>query len=118
MTEQLDIEKAKMKPCPFCGEQNPGGWERYQDSMRRYQMGCTKCLCLGPEGWVQTPGENFVLEKKVLDLWNNAWCWKEIDELKKTIEKLNLELRKVMVESGKMILMGEKEFHAASKKPS
>lgn len=59
-----------LKPCPFCGKSdNFPCHDSYVD-----------CKCLSGQYGVD------------IDIWNNAYCWKEIDSLKACIEELKKTL--------------------------
>jgi hypothetical protein len=63
---------SELKPCPFCGENNLDlrAWVRC-DSI--------ECAASGP-----TYSDKTIAREK----WNNAFCWKEIDQQKERIRLL------------------------------
>ena len=61
--------KEKLKPCPFCGIENPATFKLINPPR---EMVVTHICWNSPISLRQ---------------WNSAWCWREIDKLKEIIWK-------------------------------
>lgn len=62
MTEMIDA-KPDLKPCPFCGTK-----DKVRENGKNYQIWCINDEC---------PGAEFICKDK----WQNAYCWKRIEQL-------------------------------------
>jgi predicted RNA-binding Zn-ribbon protein involved in translation (DUF1610 family) len=68
--EELFKKKEELRPCPFCGDILKG-----KCGSGNYSLTCNNCGCRGPYSLLPPL------------LWNNAYCWKEIDRLKALYER-------------------------------
>ena len=64
----------ELRPCPFCMPR-PDLPQEARLEVREFDIVC-KCGALGP----------YLTNGLHVEAWNSAWCWKEIDRLKKAAE--------------------------------
>lgn len=79
---KAQMENKELRPCPINGEQVtiatiPNDYTEIKFSNAEFSLS------------FQSYGR-----KKAIELWNSAWCWKEIDRLEEENERLHIEASK------------------------
>lgn len=75
-----DTKREQLKPCPFCGKNDIDS--RFAcDGIGQIQAGCMDCGCCGPDKNTDSPDVSIAA-------WNSAYCWKQLDQHKETINEM------------------------------